>query len=176
MNIFYLDSDPKICAENHCDKHIVKMIVEYSQLLSTAHRVLDGEGSKLLLEGETLEDGKISLIERKCYLPTHKNHPSAIWARECTSNYKWLLELLKWCHFQYSKRYCRVHKSMEIFPYLEKYPTNLKIGHLSKIPLAMPDEFKVEDEIQSYKNYYVGAKAKMAKWSFTETPNWFKGK
>ncbi len=42
MNIFYLDRDPRICAEMHLDKHCVKMIIEYAQLMSTAHRVLDG--------------------------------------------------------------------------------------------------------------------------------------
>ena len=42
MNIFYLDREPKTCAEMHCDKHVVKMIIEYAQLLSTAHRLLDG--------------------------------------------------------------------------------------------------------------------------------------
>ena len=42
MNIFYLDKDTKTCAEMHVDKHVVKMIVEYAQLLSTAHRMLDG--------------------------------------------------------------------------------------------------------------------------------------
>ena len=43
MNIFYLDEDPRICAEMHCDKHCVKMILETAQLLCTAHRVLDGD-------------------------------------------------------------------------------------------------------------------------------------
>ena len=43
MNIFYLDHNVKSCAEQHVDKHVVKMIVEYAQLLSTAHRVIDGE-------------------------------------------------------------------------------------------------------------------------------------
>ena len=43
MNIFYLHRSPKICAEMHCDKHVVKMILESGQMLSTAHRVLDGE-------------------------------------------------------------------------------------------------------------------------------------
>ena len=43
MNIFYLDKNPKIAAEMHCDKHVVKMITETAQLLSTAHRILDGE-------------------------------------------------------------------------------------------------------------------------------------
>ena len=43
MNIFHLDNDPIKAAQMMCDKHIVKMIVEYAQLMSTAHRVLDGE-------------------------------------------------------------------------------------------------------------------------------------
>ena len=43
MNIFYLDPDPSTCAKMHLDKHVVKMIIEYAQLMSTAHRVLDGE-------------------------------------------------------------------------------------------------------------------------------------
>ena len=42
MNIFALDTDPVIAAQSHCDKHVVKMIIEYAQLMSTAHRVLDG--------------------------------------------------------------------------------------------------------------------------------------
>jgi hypothetical protein len=48
MNIFYLDKDPKTCAQYHCDKHVVKMILEYAQLLSTAHRVIDGKEKKVL--------------------------------------------------------------------------------------------------------------------------------
>ena len=43
MNIFYLHSDPKTCASMHCDKHVVKMILETAQMLSTAHHELDGE-------------------------------------------------------------------------------------------------------------------------------------
>ena len=43
MNIFYLDTRPKEAAMMHCDKHCVKMILETAQLLSTAHRELDGD-------------------------------------------------------------------------------------------------------------------------------------
>ena len=43
MNIFYLDRDPVIAAQMMCDKHVVKMILESAQMLSTAHRVLDGD-------------------------------------------------------------------------------------------------------------------------------------
>ena len=60
MNVFFLDYSTEKCAEYHNDKHCVKMILEYAQLLSTAHRVLDGDDS-------------ISVV----YKATHKNHPSA---------------------------------------------------------------------------------------------------
>ena len=43
MNIFFLDKDPRECARQHCDKHVVKMVIETAQLLSTAHRLLDGK-------------------------------------------------------------------------------------------------------------------------------------
>ena len=43
MNIFYLNKDPKIAAMEHKDKHCLKMILEYAQMLSTDHRELDGE-------------------------------------------------------------------------------------------------------------------------------------
>jgi hypothetical protein len=43
MNIFVLDQNPYRAAESHCDKHIVKMILEYGQMLSTAHRLCDGQ-------------------------------------------------------------------------------------------------------------------------------------
>ena len=42
MNIFYLHEDPIQNAKWHIDKHIVKMPIEYAQLMSTAHRILDG--------------------------------------------------------------------------------------------------------------------------------------
>ena len=42
MNIFVLDNDPIVAAQSVCNKHVVKMILESGQMLSTAHRVLDG--------------------------------------------------------------------------------------------------------------------------------------
>ena len=43
MNIFVLDDQPEIAAQMMCDKHVVKMILESCQLMSTAHHVLDGD-------------------------------------------------------------------------------------------------------------------------------------
>ena len=75
MNIFYLDKDPVVAAQMMCDKHVVKMILESAQMLSTAHRVLDGDTYA----------NKVGL-----YKMAHKNHPSTIWARSSIENYDWL--------------------------------------------------------------------------------------
>ena len=96
MNIFYLHHDVNKCAELHNDKHVVKMILEYAQLLSTAHRVLDGTLSIGLSETGrkqtryVLPDNR----ESKLYVATHINHPSAIWCRQSYANYVWLSKLL----------------------------------------------------------------------------------
>jgi hypothetical protein len=42
MNIFILHEDPVVAAQMQCDKHVPKMVVESAQMLSTAHRMLDG--------------------------------------------------------------------------------------------------------------------------------------
>ena len=90
MNIFYLNESPETCAQMHCDKHVVKMIIEYAQLLSTAHRVIDGNpyydktknGRKILryrMENPNLE--------KTLYKAAMINHPSAVWARKNSENY-----------------------------------------------------------------------------------------
>ena len=97
MNIFFLDEDSKMCAQAHCDKHVVKMILEYAQMMSTAHRVLDPPSE---------------LIE-PMYKPTHKNHPAAVWVRESDANYKWLYDLWFWLAKEYWWRYDKMHKTWE---------------------------------------------------------------
>ncbi len=49
MNIFYRDNSPALAAKYHNDKHVVKMILESAQMLSTAHRVLDGKEQSVFL-------------------------------------------------------------------------------------------------------------------------------
>ena len=112
MNIFYLDPDVNTCAEMHNDKHCIKMILEYAQLLSTAHRVLDGTLSVGLSETGrkqtryVLPDNR----ESKLYVATHINHPSAIWCRQSYANYVWLSKLLTELCREYTYRYGKVHK------------------------------------------------------------------
>ena len=98
MNIFYLDSNAKTSAEMHLDKHCSKMLVEYAQLMSTAHRVCDGvewyDKNKI---GRRIKRWRISdNLENVIYKASHVNHPSNIWTRASKHNYEFLYEM--WCH------------------------------------------------------------------------------
>ena len=157
MNIFVLADDTTQCAEDHCDKHIVKMILEYAQLLSTAHHVLDGEDAP---EG--------------IYKKTHVNHPSAVWARETSMNYIWLYSLLGDCMYEYSVRYGKDHATERLAPMLCHKPKNIPFGNVTEMPQCMPDEYKREgDPVGAYRAYYKGEKAHFAKWKHTAIPYWW---
>lgn len=141
MNIFYLHTDPRICALWHCDRHCVKMILEYAQLLCTA----------------------IWLSGGSAYCkPTHQNHPSAIWTRTNINNWLWLQTLaLELCK-EYTFRYNREHK-------LESVITNLVVPNLPDEPFfqppqAMPDVYKQDDSIQAYRQYYLLGKSHLHYW------------
>lgn len=157
MNIFYLSNNPVKCAQYHCDKHVVKMVVETAQLLSTAHRVLDEP------------------CDLPVYKATHKNHPSAIWCRQSSNNYNWLWYLLRSLCVEYTYRYDKIHKCQHsgLLDTLMNTPKNIAIGQFTEPPPAMPDEYKTSSAIQSYMNYYNGAKRSFATWKRRQPPAWF---
>ena len=179
MNIFYLDHDVIKCAEMHNDKHVVKMILEYAQLLSTAHRVLDGvELSGLSDSGRkkkfwTLGDSR----DYTLYKATHINHPSAVWVRKSAQNYMWLAEMLEVLCGEYTYRYGKVHKVERdgLMQLLKNgFPKNLPIAPFTEPTPAMPDDVKIiGDSIKSYRNYYINNKAHLANWKKRTTPEWY---
>jgi hypothetical protein len=159
MNIFYLDEDPELSAKYHCDKHVVKMILEYGQLLSTAHHVIDKD--------EAIKD---------LYKPTHINHPSAVWVRECATNYHYVWSLLSYCCDEYTERYYKTHKLErdELLFRLMAPPKYISSVGGTAIKLAMPDEYKCADPVLSYRAYYKNAKRSICKWTSPSTePEWF---
>lgn len=175
MNIFYLSKNTSTCAEYHLDKHCVKMILEYSQLLSTAHRVLDGTINVGLSDKGRkrttyqLSDDRNDIL----YSATHINHPSAIWVRKNNVNYSWLQNLLVELCKEYTYRYGKVHKceATGLVKALERTPNNIATGDFTEPTPAMPDEYKVPgDSIQSYKNYYNGSKSHMFAWKNRTIP------
>jgi hypothetical protein len=178
MNIFYLHNDQRKCAEMHVDKHCVKMILEYAQLLSTAHRILDGVPTVVLSDSGRkktvyrLSDHRDSIL----YSATHANHPSAIWARGGVQNYMWLAEMLECLCSEYTYRYEKVHKveATGLMQTLKNnFPNNIPEKSFTEPTPAMPEDYKVPgNSIQSYKNYYNGEKSRMFKWKKRPTPEW----
>ena len=179
MNIFYLDPNTTKCAEYHVDRHCVKMIVEYAQLLSTAHRVLDGVEYVDTSSSRKIKRWKLdSSYESILYKATHINHPSAIWVRQSYKNYMWLRSLLYRLCKEYTYRYGKVHKveSSGLYEALSYAPINIKTGVFTEPTPAMPDIYKVVgDSVQSYINYYNGDKQRMFKWKNRDIPYFVKG-
>jgi len=178
VNIFYLDKHYRTCAKQHVDKHVVKMIVEYAQLLSTAHRVLDGEE----YEGRTANNRRIrrfkmanSNIENTLYKASHINHPSAIWVRESSQHYWWLYLLFRELCMEYTHRYGKIHSTeSKLGEILQIKPKNIKDNGFVEPPQAMPDYCKVPgDSIKAYQMYYVNEKIGFAKWTKRDIPDWF---
>jgi hypothetical protein len=135
MNIFYLHTDPYESAKRMCNKHVVKMILETAQLLSTAHHELDGESP--------------------AYKPTHRNHPSAVWARSSADHYSWLVYHLDGLSLEYTRRYGKVHKTIsEHFDVLSTLPTNIADSGYQDPPQCMPDECKRPTSVEGYNVYY----------------------
>lgn len=177
MNIFYLHPETKECAKQHLDKHVVKMILEYAQLLSTAHRLLDGTE----YEGRTVKGTRKATRwllpdsrETGLYMASHMKHPSGIWCRETSRNYMWLYTLWRDLMQEYTFRYGKHHVAEKLIPYLDNLPKNIKFGELTLMPQCMPDQYKVpEDSIQAYHNYYIGDKQRFAVWTNRPIPDWY---
>ena len=178
MNIFYLHNDQHECAKMHPDKHVVKMILEYAQLLSTAHRFLDGI-QVIGLSKSGRKQTRYELPDRRdsvLYRSTHINHPSAIWVRQSQENYKWLHRLLVELCKEYTYRYDKVHKveASGLLHSLYSPPLGILGGAFTEPTPAMPDEYKVPgNSVQAYINYYLGAKRHLANWKKRSIPSWY---
>lgn len=177
MNIFYLDNDPVLAAKYHCDKHCVKMILESAQLLSTAHRVLDGvEGIKISASGRKLKSWILpDERDQVLYSATHVNHPSAVWVRQSRNNYYWLESLLKALYNEYTFRYGKVHLvQQKLEEALLFAPDSLGNSPFTEPPQCMPDYCKIPgNAVAAYRNYYLNEKKDFAVWNHSETPDWY---
>lgn len=161
MNIFYLDPDPETAALYHCDKHVVKMIVETAQMLSTVcHARVPG-----------------NWYFRNIYKPTHVGHPCTKWVGESAENFGWTLELLGHLLNQFDIRYGNVHRTGFVHDFFKQQLGEI-LPHLPDVPrtspaLAMPDQYKHSDPVQAYRAYYRAEKASFATWRIVGTPTWW---
>ena len=176
MNIFALDKNPDICARWHCDKHVVKMILEYAQMLSTAHRMLDGTQYIDNSSGRRIKRWRMKHDEELLYKASHINHPCTIWARDNCANYGYLYILFSTLCEEYTYRYGKEHltwrKLGKVLATPPKNITHASWINLSSMPQCMPEEYKDISVITAYRRFYRNDKIDFAKYTRRDTPNW----
>lgn len=156
MNIFVLDKNPAAAAQMQCDRHVVKMVLESAQMLCTAVNALGGEAR---------------------YKTAHVNHPCSIWARETSGNFFWLYDHGMALAEEYTHRYGKVHRSEEVIrDCMYQWEAGLPLYDLTRTPhpLCMPEVYKTEDPVQSYRTFYLQDKVRFAQWNKTRSaPQWW---
>ena len=187
INIFYIDENPRDIAKSLVDKHCVKMPLESAQMLSTAHRLLDGTPTVMvndkkkklmyLLDGESCKfdelTKKFTIMNSKCYQVAHAKHPSTVWTMLNKSNYDWHFDLFSAMLSEYTSRYGKKHQCEKLLPFLKNSPVNIRLGNFTPPTPAMPDRYKVDNILESYRSYYAGDKWRFAKWKHGSIPEWF---
>lgn len=178
MNIFYIHENAKQCAEWMVDRHVVKMILETAQMLSTAHRVLDGHmieqqvsmnGTRKNVKVWKLDDWRDDVL----YKATHINHPSAIWVRQSDANYRWLHDHLVALLDEYTHRYGKTHKCQSLCEPLKNPPLNIPTGSFTQPTVAMDSSFVISnDAVLNYQNYYKHGKKHLFSWTKRQKPDW----
>ena len=171
MNLFYLDKDPTTCAELHCDKHVVKMIIEYGQLLSTAHRMLDGDP----YVSQTLGGRRIQrwrhpdeLMEQTLYNKSHQSSNYTMGQRKCRP-LSTLTCTMETIIFEYTYRYGRVHETFrKLNVVLSELPRNIPKVGFTEPPQCMPDDVKSESVIDAYHNILCSLQKRFCKNGLTD--------
>jgi hypothetical protein len=150
MNIFYINEDPIIAAQELADDHIRKMQIESAQMCCTAHWETGTEAP---------------------YKRAHWNHPSTKWVRESIQHYNWLVEHgLEICD-QFTKRYGKLHKTQSVLEWLKQNKPQISDNGFTPPPQCMPEEFRMGDTIEAYKNFYINDKIKIKKLTYNKLNN-----
>lgn len=180
MNIFVLSEDPVVAAQLQCDKHIVKMILESAQMLSTAHRLLDG--TMTVGKSKSGRSAKVWSLpdsrEDKLYKAVHVGHPCTIWTMESAENYKWHFDHFVALHDEYQFRYGKQHKSfVDLAHILESVPNSIPSVPMTPFKLAMgaaPECINENDPVGSYRSFYKTKQKRFEmKWTKRAVPAWF---
>lgn len=157
MNIFVLDTDPFKAAKMHCDKHVVKLILEASELLAIG------------LARNFAPQDRYAHYAWKHYW----NHPCSKWAGASYANWMWLRSYAIGLCDEYTYRYGKVHKYDSV---LKAPPAefNWPSWNPTSFTQCMLPQYKGEDAITAYRQYYIGAKSHLLSYTKREIPYWLK--
>lgn len=158
MNIFVVEKDelgnPDFIASAYSmdRKRLIKMILESAQMLCT---VLNEKGFTTP------------------YKSTHRNHPCTLWTSESVVNFWNLLIHANALSRRYTELYNKRHKCQDVLDLIYQLPVTEDLFSFSvetSIKLAMPDEYKSSDLVESYRKYY--ANKDNLDYRGLEVPTW----
>jgi hypothetical protein len=168
MNLFLLSWDVETCARWHCDKHVVKMILELVQMLYTSWHINADHvpGCAPICRSTGLRG------YRKLSNP---NHPMAKWVRASRWNYLFTVRLAAALCLEFNHRYAHHHGCTKHVVWLARHVPPFVDLERTPIPQCMPDRYKSDTcPVQGYRNYYLGDKARFAAWSKRPEPDWWR--
>ena len=154
MNVFFVDRDPIVAAQQLCDVHVVKMAVESAQILSTARRHLGLDAP---------------------YRSTHPKHPCVLWVGQGVENYCWLLSHTRALCEEYTYRYGKRHGTEDKLDAFVELPSALP-SQWTEPAQAMPDEYKRLDPVEAYRAFYHHKAATLPRFGYRNrlAPSWLK--
>jgi hypothetical protein len=183
MNIFVLHENPRIAAQMHCERHILKMIIEHTQMMAaTYYHTIGISRKKEILENQEKVDNLFRGFPRKDengndnpYKISHVNHPCTIWSRASLSNFNWLLDCTKALCEEFTYRYKGIHSVESIVDWMYQNPPLIEDIGLTPFAQAMPEFYKGSDPIESYRKYYAFKTSYMrVNWKLEERiPSWW---
>ena len=177
MNLFFLSRQPREAAQAHANKHVVKMVLETAQLLSTAHRVLDG---KRTLGASARGRACTTWVLPDCtrdsllYRATHANHPSAAWVRASREHYHWAFSLFCELLGEYTFRYGKTHACTKLVGALANAPDAIQDAGFADPPKCMPEIYAgvSQDAVTCYRAYYREGKKDLLAYKLRDPPPW----
>jgi hypothetical protein len=176
MNLFYLSRNAREAAQAHCNKHVVKMVLETAQLLSTAHRLLDGKrAAGLSKTGRKQTSWVLSDPRRETvlYRATHANHPTAVWIRSSRLHYEWAFLLFTELLKEYTHRYGKTHACTALVKALAQAPSAIPEAGFADPPAVMPELYRISgDAVASYRAYYREGKRDLLAYKARDAPFW----
>lgn len=161
MQILILDENPILNARYQVDKHVCKLQTELAQCLSSAFRYYSKENN----------------IPLWMFKSTHEKHPCVLWLKESLANFKYGIKLGFALHAEYNYRYPKnrkYQKEKQHFLWLKNNLPNIIDKGLITFTQAIPEQYKSDNAVESYREYYRKEKSHLFKWTKRNVPEWIK--
>lgn len=174
MNLFVLSLDPEENAAMHCDQHVVKMILEATQVMCTTLRIdrCFGSTPRPLTKEELSSLRASEGAPAHWYKATHPNHPLCVWARSHKEHYRFVRRYALSLHAEFQRRFGKRHRSGDLCETLPDPVHPVDGPWVVRPVLCMPDRYKGEDPVQSYRSFYSAEKTRFAQYRHGPAPAW----